>query len=306
MYVAVFALTGGDCYQGAITKDGHFELRYDDPTVYGPYLFPPLVEGGAHASIDASSHGGGCSDSYSFAAVASSDPTIADFTYDGSRIQVTTGHAGTVELQLLDDKGARVDSVDVTIEAVATVGPGLTSASVIAGGTYRLPVTMYGATGDELGGERGMLQVSTAGVVSVMTTDAFAETAIDIAAADIGDGTVTLAAPSNVTATIAIKSVAPEAITAIELDPRRPPSYDPDHVRWTVYTVARADGELVYGATCSWQVSSADVSIDWQRPVTNLADTVTSEDSAFHLGKAGSYTATCTIGAAQLDVPLHR
>jgi hypothetical protein len=70
--------------------------------------------------------------------------------------------------------------------------------------------------------------------------------------------------------------------------------------------VCRDRDQLVYGATCTWQLSSTDVSIDWQRPVTNLADSVTGEDSAFHLGKAGSYTATCTIGAAQLDVPLRR
>jgi hypothetical protein len=39
--------------------------------------------------------------------------------------------------------------------------------------------------------------------------------------------------------------------------------------------VCRDRDQLVYGATCTWQLSSTDVSIDCQRPVTNLADPVT-------------------------------
>ena len=46
--------------------------------------------------------------------------------------------------------------------------------------------------------------------------------------------------------------------------------------------------------------------LDWERPEQNLADSSASEDSAFRLGNRGSFSATCTIGGAHLDVPLQR
>src|SRR6185436_8018671 len=133
--------------------------------------------------------GGGCGgNKHPFMHVASSAPAIATFAYDGDTISVTTGSAGTAELQLVDDDGAMVDSIDVIVESVAELGPSHKSARVFVGGTYDLPITMYGAMGQELGGERGMLQATASGSISVTTEEAFNATTLKVAADALGDG----------------------------------------------------------------------------------------------------------------------
>jgi len=307
LYVLVGTLTGGDCYSGAPGKSGHYEFSYEDPTLFGPVRFPPLVEGGARATIDASPTGSGCGNHHPFSAVASSDAAIATFAYDGNAITVSTGRAGTAELQLLDDTGAIVDRVDVRVEAVAELGLYRKSAGLLAGETYTLPITMYGTTGVELGGERGMLQATASGSLAVTSEEGFLATTLQVTANEVGEGAIALAAPSGITDTISLTAVDETAIASIVLDPRYPPTYDADHVRWTIHTVAStAAGDPVFGAKCHWQLSGSSLSLDWERPAQNLADSSASEDSAFRLGDRGSFTATCTIGGAHLDVPLQR
>lgn len=297
--VAIFALSCGPGYP-VIGKSQHYEFAYDDPTFDDPYSLPPIVEGGAHAVIEVTARDSGCDSEHPFTHVASSDPSVATFVFNGSTVEVTTGNAGTAELQLLDDRGKLVDSVDVIVDRVARLEPSRGMATVLVGGTYDLSVSMYGAGNAPLGAQRGMLSYEATGAVSVTHTDAFAQTDLHVTANTLGDGNISLAAPQIVDA-FAVNVVGADEITAIEIN--RPWTQDTDY-RWTVTTVASAVSP-VFGATCAWQVSDPAVEVQSQYQSHNLEGEPV-ELTGFRLTKPGSYTASCSIGSARLDIRLSR
>ena len=83
------------------------------------------------------------------------------------------------------------------------------------------------------------------------------------------------------------------------------PTNNPNDQIEVIWTTPRTSAGPVYGAKCSWQIADPSVQLMGNGATISLTGEVRN-NAQFKLDKAGSFDATCTIGAARLTVTLKR
>ena len=308
----VIVLGGGDCRSpGTPGKRGNYYFTLQDPSTLSD--IGPVAAGGVRLDVVTEPRSGGCTcaEPPPYKSVVSTDPTVATVAIGDDGIDLVSGVPGTTELQLLDDHGGVLDSVDIVVETPAVIANTISnpvSAQVLASdvNSYRFDVTVEDAMGVTLAGGAQLVAVSGAGVVSnVSSTATYGGATIGLVAQTAGSGAVTVTA-GDATSTLAITAVDASAVTGIDIDndPSYAPSYNANDQTEVVWVVPRtADGQ-VFGGSCAWQV---DPSV---KVHGGTAETLDGNGAAinnqFVLPGDGPFPATCTIGNAQLTVQLHR
>ena len=306
------AMLGGDCRQpGTTGTKGRFEFWYVEPMYNFDTPLIPFVDHGTQVSLHAiQPPPGGCGGhtTYTFSQVRSSDPQVATFSLAPDQtIALVTGAPGTADLELLDDKGQLVDSIAIEVEPIA----GLRVANrfdvqVITAGSYQLEVTMLDATGRTLGGGPGRIQTAVTGGITAGQTDSFTGASLALRSTMTGNGSVAVTA-ETITRTLGIHSVDIRAVNEIDLGIGGfKPTYNPNDQVETVWTIPMTSDGEVFGAPCTWQIADPSVQLMANRAETSLSAAQPLNNAQFKLNKAGSFDATCTIGAARLTVTLKR
>ena len=258
----------------------------------------PLASGGARTTIEASGV---------FSAVRSSNPGIASFTLDPDKrdaIDVVTGHAGAVTIELIDARGAVVASAPISVEdtATLTMSQGWTTTSatplLLEGAPFSLHVATLDARGRETRGE-GAVAFTLAGTLAPSEIALGAGDGIGFAGA-AGSGTITASAPAT-TLTQSFTIVPASAITMIEavVDQTAPAS----GVAVVVIVPQSAAGP-VYTDPCRWTTS--DPSVTLQSTVGPELDLGPGELGIFNVTRPGTFTVTCSVAGQSASVTLTR
>jgi hypothetical protein len=261
----------------------------------------PMAAGGARAEISVSLASG-----FSFNQVRSSDNAIATVGLGGSNglnIEVQSAAPGQTQVQLLDSKGKLVDQVTVTVTATArlsiTQGWSGTAPLVLEGSTQTFHVTTVDANNHTLVGT---------GAVSFTLADPLVD-AVQLTFGDsiafsghAGAGTITAATP---TATL-VQPVTVLPLTALTsvTATSQPNTTDSNGTYANVDVVADSAAGPVYGAPCGWTLNDASVVIQSQGSAS--LESPAKSSTKFLLKQAGTFSATCAIGAVSTTVSLHR
>jgi hypothetical protein len=245
-----------------------------------------------------------------FTQVSSSAPAIASFMKTADGVVATTGMAGDVDLILQDAAGGEVDRVTLHIVAASKLlyTAGWQGAGPIV--VENVPITMAPVTKKDAdlhilfghGAVRftatGMNATPAASMPNDILESIVVQGAAGSANLNLANGAVSVDIPFQIVSVNDLTKL-DAAVTGTVLGPTGTTVDSP--VEWTVSTPA---GQ-VYGASCAWSVSDPSVQI----VVTGTSDQLDqspSGNATFKMSRAGTFTATCTVGKLTAMLPLKR
>ncbi|MDB4970495.1 MAG: hypothetical protein JWN44_6184 [Myxococcales bacterium] len=300
--LAAFGMLAAGCGSRSEGQLGHASFAWQECPFGCSVTDNPMAAGGARAEISVSLASG-----YSFQQIRSSDPTIAAFSVGGSSnglaVSVQSGTPGRAQLQLIDAKGKLVDEITVTVTATAKLamvkGWSGTAPLVLEGSTQLFHVTTKDANDHTLVGT---------GAVTFALTDPLRTTAAIVFGDMIGftgaAGAGTITARSDASTVVQPITVVPlSALTGLTATANAN-SVEGTSIFANVDVVANSATGSVYGAPCGWTVNDASVVVQSQTSAS--LEGAAKSTTKFKLGSAGTFTATCAIGAVSTSVQLHR
>lgn len=301
--LAAFAMLAAGCGLGGKSEGqlGHASFAWQECFLGCSVTDNPMAAGGAQAEISVSLASG-----YSFNQVRSSNSAVAAVSLGGSNgldIAVSSGSPGQTQVQLLDASGKLVDQVTVTVTQTAklAVTQGWVGAAplVLEGSTQTFHVTTVDANNHTLIGSGSVTFAITDPLQHADTLvfgDSFAFTG------HAGAGTITAHAPTT-SVVLPVTVVPLTALTNVSANVLAN-STDANGVYANVDVVASTADGVVYGAPCGWTVN--DASVVMQSQATTSLEGPAKATTKFKLGTAGTFSATCAIGAVSTTVALHR
>jgi hypothetical protein len=300
--LAVIVLLSG-CGSRSEGQLGHASFAWEECLFGCSVTDNPMAAGGARAAIAISlAHG------YSFTQLRSSNPSVATFALGSGgtgdiNVSVVSGAPGRADLQLVDGTGRLVDQVTVAVTATAvlaqTKGWTGTAPLLLEGSSHVFHVTTEDANGHTLIGTGA---VSFALTTPLRPTDALVAGDSLGFTGQAGDGTITAHCDST-SLTQPVTVVPLTALTGVDATVHANSS-DANGVYANVDVVARSASGAVYGAPCGWTVNDASVTI--QSQTTASLESAPHATTRFQLGRAGSFSATCAVGAVSTTVQLSR
>lgn len=299
--LAAVALMSAGCFQRSEGQLGHASFAWTDCLFDCSVTDNPMAAAGAHADMSVSLANG-----YSFTQVRSSNPAAATVALGGSNgldLSLTSLAPGQTQVQLVDATGKVVDQVTVTVTATArlTITQGWSGAApiVLEGSQQTFHVTTVDANNHTLVGT---------GAVSFTLADPLVD-AVQLTFGDsiafsghAGAGTITAATP---TATLVqpVTILPLTALTSVTAT-SQPNTTDSNGTYANVDVVADSAAGPVYGAPCGWTLNDASVVIQSQGSAS--LESSAKSSTKFLLKQAGTFSATCAIGAVSTTVALHR
>jgi len=301
--LAAFAMLASGCGLGGHSEGqlGHASFAWTECLFGCSVTDNPMAAGGAHAEISVSLASG-----YHFNQVRSSNESVATAAIGGSNgldLVVNSAAPGQTQLQLLDAGGKLVDQVTVTVTATAklalTQGWSGTAPLVLEGSTQTFHVTTEDANNHTLIGT-GSVGFDLTDPLEHADTIVFGDSYAFSGHA--GAGTITAHTPS-VTLVQPVTIVPLTALTGVAGTVGANTS-DANGVYANVDVVANSAAGPVYGAACGWTANDASVVVQSQS--TGSLETAAKSTTKFKLGKAGTFSATCAVGAVSTTVTLTR
>jgi hypothetical protein len=261
-----------------------------------------MAAGGANATISVALANG-----YSFSQVRSSNASVAQFAVGGGAgglsVSAISGAAGTTQLQLIDYNGKLTDQVTVTVNTTAklTTTKGWTGAAplVLEGSTQIFHVTTVDAQGNTLLGT-GSVAFDVAAPLEKAAAITFGDEQGFTGHA--GAGAITASAPAT-SVSQPITIVPLSALTNLAATVQANTT-DSSGTYANVDVVANSAAGTVYGASCGWTISDPSVTVNSQ--VAASLESPARASTKLLLGKPGTFSATCVIGAVWTTVTLHR
>jgi hypothetical protein len=249
-----------------------------------------VAAGGGHTTVDVT---------VPFAAVQSSNPSVARFTKNGSRVEVDAGVPGTTMLQVLDASGRILAQAQLTVEATATltISRGWQGAApvVLEGQPLVLHVTTHNARGDITKGD---------GSVSFALSGSLMNDIVPVSGDAIGfvgspgSGNVT-ASCTSATLGQPITVVPATALTGLNLSGTTQPNEQA-----IVSMVPQSSSGPVYAGPCRWTTS--DPSVTLASDIGPSLELGPGTLSVFNLTRPGSFTVTCQLAGLSSSVTLTR
>lgn len=301
--LAAFAMLAAGCGLGGKSEGqlGHASFAWTECLFGCSVTDNPMAAGGARAEIQVSLAQG-----YSFNQVRSSNQTIATAAIGGTNgldLVVNSGAPGQTQLQLVDASGKLVDQVTVTVTQTAKLAltQGWTGAAplVLEGSTQTFHVTTEDANNHTLIGTGSVAFDITAPLQhadTIVFGDSYAFTG------QAGSGTITARAPA-VTLVQPVTIVPLSALTSLT-GTVGANTIDSSGVYANVDVVANSAAGPVYGAACGWTAN--DPSVVVQSQSTGSLEGAAKSTTKLKLGTAGTFSATCAIGAVSTTVTLKR
>jgi hypothetical protein len=248
-----------------------------------------VAAGGAHTTIAVNGM---------FAAVRSTEPSVATLTKNQSQIEVISGNPGTTTLQILDAAGRILAQSPLTVEATATLRPDSgvsTTPLVLEGQPLVYHVTTLNAHGDVTKGS-GAVSFTLGGTLmpDILPVDGDAIGFVGSA----GSGSITGSClGASVTSTIEI--VPASAITRLDLSPLTQPNEQA-----IVTVLVQSVMGPVYAGPCRWTTSDPSVTL-----ASDVGPTLSLQPgtlSVFNLTRPGTFTVTCQLAGLSSSVTLTR
>lgn len=249
-----------------------------------------VAAGGAHTTVDVNGM---------FASVQSTNPSVATFTKNGSRVEVISGVPGTTMLQILDAAGRLIAQAQLTVEATATLTTmrGWQGAAplVLEGQPLVLHVTTRNARGEVTKGS---------GAVSFTLAGSLMPDIVPVDGDGIGfvggpgSGSITASCP-NATLTQPITVVPATALTALAASGSTQPNQQA-----IVSIVPQSSSGPVYAGPCRW--TTTDPSVTLASDIGPSLELPPGTLSVFNLTRPGSYTVTCQLAGLSASVTLAR
>ncbi len=301
--LAAFAMLAAGCGLGGKSEGqiGHASFQWQECLFGCSVTDNPMAAGGARGEISVSLAAG-----YSFNQVRSSNQTVATAAVGGTNgldLVVDSGAPGQTQLQLIDAGGKLVDQVTVTVTQTAklafTQGWSGAAPLVLEGSTQTFHVTTEDANNHTL---IGTGSVAFAITDPLQPADAIVFGDSVAFSGHAGAGTITARAPS-VSVVLPVTIVPLSAITGVTATVGANTS-DATSVYANVDVVANSAAGPIYGAPCGWSVP--DASVVMQSQSTTSLESAAKSTTRFKLGSAGSFSATCTVGAVSTTVTLKR
>jgi hypothetical protein len=300
--LAAFAMLTSGCLGRSEGQLGHASFAWEECLFGCSVTDNPMAAGAARAQISVSLANG-----YSFNQVRSSNSAVASVALGGSNgldIVVNSAAPGQTQVQLVDATGKLVDQVTVTVTQTAklavTQGWSGVAPLVLEGSTQTFHVTTVDANNHTLIGTGSVAFELTDPLSHADGTlvfgDSFAFTGHS------GSGTISARAPA--TTVVQPVTVIPLAALTSLSGTVQPNSTDSSGVYANVDVVANSASGPVYGAPCGWTVN--DASVVMQSQGTASLESPAKSSTKFKLGNAGTFNATCAIGAVSTTVSLHR
>jgi hypothetical protein len=237
-----------------------------------------------------------------YARVASSDPSIAQFTMNASeygRVDTEAVAAGAADLLLYDEADKLIDRVTLRVEAPSelTFSPEGPLLRVIEGGEYVVNVVPVGTRGRLIGDGATRIAISGVLVDRSPVPPTYGSGAAVRFTGSAGRGQVTATA-GGLTRALDVELVAERALTSLTLESRGQ-SLD---LAFAAYHIADAVGP-VHGAPCRFTFSSPNVTVyDQSFSLTDPVETTVQLEVA----AVGRYTATCTVGSLSASIEVVR
>ncbi|HEX6835035.1 MAG TPA: hypothetical protein VF334_00605 [Polyangia bacterium] len=301
--LAAFVMLAAGCGLGGKSEGqlGHASFAWTECLFGCSVTDNPMAAGGARAEISVSLAAG-----YSFNQVRSSNQSVATAAVGGSNgldLVVNSAAPGQTQLQLVDAGGKLVDQVTVTVTQTAklalTQGWSGAAPLILEGSTETFHVTTEDANNHTLIGT-GSVAFDLTAPLQHADTIVFGDSYAFLGQA--GSGTITARAPA-VTLVQPVTIVPLSALTGLTATVGAN-TVDSTGVYANVDVVADSAAGPVYGAPCGWSVG--DTSVVMQSQSTTSLEAPAKSTTKLKLGSAGSFTATCTIGAVSTTATLHR
>jgi hypothetical protein len=298
----VVVVLGSGCLVRSEGQLGHASFSWEDCLLGCTISDNPMAAGGASAAMSVSLASG-----YYFTQVRSTNPAVANVAIGGGAglsVSVVSGSPGQTKVQLLDAGGKLIDEVTVNVSATArlAITQGWTGAAplILEGSTQTFHVTTVDVHGHTL--------IGTGSVTFDLTDplepgdDTFTFGDATVFSGHAGAGTITAQAP---TASLVqpITVVPLTALTGVTAS-AQPNTTDDSGVYANVTVVANSASGAVYGAPCGWTANDASVTVQSQTAASLEAAAGTT--TKFLLGKSGTFSATCAVGAVSTSVALTR
>lgn len=301
--LAAFAMLASGCGLGGKSEGqlGHASFQWQECLFGCSVTDNPMADGGARGEIAVSLAAG-----YSFNQVRSSNPSVATAAIGGTNgldLVVNSAAPGQTQLELVDAHGKLVDQVTVTVTQTAKLAftQGWTGAAplVLEGSTQTFHVTTEAANNHTLIGT-GSVSFELTDPLQHADTIVFGDSYAFTGQA--GSGTITARAPAA-TVVQPVTVVPLAAITSVSATVGANTT-DSTGVYANVDVVAHSATGDVYGAPCSWSIP--DASVVMQSQSTTSLEAAPKSTTKLKLGSAGSFSATCTVGAVSTTVTLQR
>ncbi len=260
-----------------------------------------MAAGGAHTLIGVTVDGGG-----TFAAVGSSNASVATFTVSGKDVAATTGTAGTTDLQLLRGDGSLLDSVTITVVDSAKLTyplnwPGI-GPTVLTGTTQVFHVSTVGAGGHSTVGN-GSVTFALSGPLT-KTIDINLVQGDEVAFVGDGSsatgGSITASAP-NAMVKLPVTVVPLSDITRLKATIQSTTLTASGGTLVTVLVTPFSTSGPVYGVGCIWQNSNM---LTVQNQLVNDLTHAPGSMTQLLFTALGSVSATCTIGNASTTLTI--
>jgi len=231
-------------------------------------LSTPYVEG---AKFTITVQPGGNESSTTGWKLTSSDPTVMTVgtaTLNSNDWPVTATGAGHATLTVTDSGGHVLDTEGIDVDVPTQVQlcahglllagysdtqSAVSSVRVLSGGTATFLVRYFDGS-QELAGNNAVTPSST-GVASASTVAAnfSVRDFLEVSAADMGSGTVTLTVGQSQTQ-VAVEAVDPNVVASVALAPQSENNVKDGTVLYVFARALDAQGDDVYGASFAWQV----------------------------------------------------
>jgi hypothetical protein len=301
-------LSGMECGRtaGALGKQEHYGFLLEAPTGDSLGVLGPVLEGGAQLKLTTTAID--CAACHAaatpYVGVESTDPAVATFALgsDGV-IVVTTGTAGSADLELLDAQSHVVDSVTVEVESAASIQfvDAVSPVQVTAAGSavaYMFDVDAFDSSGNQVFTGPGSPVLTTTGGLSVISDD----TGSYVESFATGSAIVTATAGDQ-SATLEVDSVTLADVVSIVVTDG--PTYDVSDDQWVVFFSPMTAAGPVLGAGCTWQLSNPAAQVVLDAPADSV-DGGNMTEFTVDLPPPVNVTAICTIGSASMTVTLSR
>ena len=300
-FLAAVVLLSAGCFQRSEGQLGHASFAWTDCLFDCSVTDNPMAAAGAHAGMSVSLANG-----FSFTQVRSSNPAAASVALSGANglgLSVTSLSPGQTQVQLVDARGNVVDQVTVTVTATArlAITQGWSGAAplVLEGSQQTFHVTTVDANDHTLIGT---------GAVTFELTDPLVPgdtiTFGDSIAFSGHAGAATITAHTPTAQRVQPVTIIPlTALTGLTATVQ-PNTTDASGVYANVDVAANSATGDVYGAPCGWTINDASVVL--QSQATATLEGPPKASTKFLLKKAGTFSATCAIGAVSTTVSLTR